>query len=57
MDLDGMPGFKVKVKVIIPSKKAKVFVIFNFTCDIFSKWPMSVSHLTSDVTVAYGPVE
>jgi kinetochore protein Spc7/SPC105 len=57
MDVDGMPGFKVKAKVMIPPKKAKVFVIFNFTCDVFSKWPMSVNLLASDVTVGYGPVE
>lgn len=57
MDVDGMPGFKVKVKIVLLYKKAKVFVTFNFTSDVFSKWPMSVNLLTSDVTAGYGPVE
>jgi len=41
---------------MIPSKKAKFSATFNFTPDIFSCWPLSVSSLTCDVEVAYGPV-
>jgi len=41
---------------MIPSKKAKFFATFNFTPDIFSRWPLSIGLLTCDVEVAYGPV-
>lgn len=56
-DSDGLPGFKAKTKVIIPSKKAKAFVTFNFTPDVFPRWPLSINLLTCDVDVSYGPVE
>jgi len=41
---------------MIPFKKAKVLVTFNFTLDVFSRWPLSIGLLTCDVQVAYGPV-
>jgi len=41
---------------MIPSKKAKFSATFNFTPDIFSRWPLSISSLTCDVEVAYGPI-
>lgn len=56
-DSDGFPGFKARTKVMIPSKKAKAFIIFNFTPDIFSQWPLSINLLTCDVEVSYGSVE
>jgi len=56
IDYDGLPGFKARTKVMIPFKKAKVLVTFNFTPDVFSRWPLSIGLLTCDVQVAYGPV-
>ncbi|KAJ3567148.1 hypothetical protein NP233_g6546 [Leucocoprinus birnbaumii] len=56
MDCEGSPGFKARTKVMIPSKKAKVFVTFNFTPEIFSRWPLSINSLNCEVAVQYGDV-
>ncbi|KAF5356236.1 hypothetical protein D9756_004174 [Leucocoprinus leucothites] len=56
-DYDGLPGFKAQAKVMIPSKKAKVFVSFNFTPRIFSRWPLSINSLACGVDIGYGDVD
>lgn len=57
LDSEGLPGFEVRTKVMIPSKKAKVLVMFGFNPDTFSHWPLSIGSLTSTVNVSYGDIE
>ncbi|KAF9452580.1 hypothetical protein P691DRAFT_772204 [Macrolepiota fuliginosa MF-IS2] len=56
VDSSGFPSFRAKTKVMIPTKKAKVFITFNFTPEVFPRWPLSINSLTCDVEVSYGPV-
>lgn len=43
--------------VMFPSAKGKAFISFLFDRDTYSRWPLSVRSLKSDVQVAYGSLE
>lgn len=50
-------SFSAAVSMMLPEKKAKAVVSFNFDCDTFSRWPCSLRSLRYDVDVAYGDLE
>ncbi|KAL7285776.1 hypothetical protein ACG7TL_000885 [Trametes sanguinea] len=43
--------------VMFPSAKGKAFISFLFDRDTYSRWPLSVRSLKSDVQVAYGSLD
>ncbi|CDO75877.1 hypothetical protein BN946_scf184672.g10 [Trametes cinnabarina] len=43
--------------VMFPSAKGKAFISFLFDKETYSRWPLSVRSLKSDVQVAYGAIE
>lgn len=51
------PSFTAVVKMMFPSKKAKVLISFHFDLDVFSKWPCSVAYIQYGVEVAYGSID
>ncbi|KAK0481852.1 Spc7 kinetochore protein-domain-containing protein [Armillaria novae-zelandiae] len=51
------PSFTAVVKMMFPSKKAKVLISFHFDFGVFSKWPCSVAYIQYGVEVAYGSID
>ncbi|KAJ7139735.1 Spc7 kinetochore protein-domain-containing protein [Mycena epipterygia] len=60
VDIEILPpgqGFRAKTTVLFPAAKAKAHIYFIFSCDTFSRWPISIGFLRHEVQVAYGPIE
>ncbi|KAF4607023.1 hypothetical protein EYR38_001080 [Pleurotus pulmonarius] len=49
--------FTAKAQLLYPSLKAKAFVSFVFTPEIYTSWPKAIKQLPCNVTVAYGAVQ
>ena len=56
LEILGAATLRVKAKVMLPSVKGRVDIIFTFNHDVIARWPAKVSDMMYDVRLLYGNV-
>lgn len=51
------PSLKVTATVLFLAVRAKAYISFVFDAETYTRWPLTIAALKTDVEVAYGGIE